>query len=171
MSKTIHFPGGGYEVTLLHKDDILKTIDENIIDKEVAYAFVADCEKRCAEYLAEGKWGAIPFMGNFRILKGKILVANKIRAELEKLGVEEIPYEEYSEIKRTMMQAYNSAKIFNTKYKTTLLKLLRSNKDEFIKYKEKYEDINRAYFQFYLDNKVQTSFDFLPESIWLKVTN
>ena len=35
------FPAmGGYDVTIVNKNDILKTIDDNIIDKEIAYEII-----------------------------------------------------------------------------------------------------------------------------------
>ena len=36
MSEQFKFPNGGYEVTVLRKQDILDCIDDNIIDKEIA---------------------------------------------------------------------------------------------------------------------------------------
>ena len=37
MSDIYKFPSGGYEVTVFKKQDILDCIDNNILDKEIAF--------------------------------------------------------------------------------------------------------------------------------------
>lgn len=69
MAETYKFPGGGYDVTVFKKQDILDCIDKNIIDKEVALAIVEQCEVDAANFLKEGRWTGIPFIGNIRIPK------------------------------------------------------------------------------------------------------
>nr|DAW42214.1 MAG TPA: DNA binding protein [Crassvirales sp.] len=54
----------GNEVRVVRKADILKCIDENIIDKEIALEIVTQCEIDAANYLTNGKWTGIPYMGN-----------------------------------------------------------------------------------------------------------
>ena len=46
MSEQFKFPNGGYEVTVLRKQDILDCIDDNIIDKELNSRFeeLKDCK-------------------------------------------------------------------------------------------------------------------------------
>ena len=50
MADTFKFPNGGYDVTVLKRQDILDCIDANIIDKEVALAIVDQCELDAAEF-------------------------------------------------------------------------------------------------------------------------
>lgn len=69
MADTFKFPCGGYEVKVLRKEDVLASIEENIIDKDVALAIVKRCEIDAANFLREGRWAGIPFMGNIRIPK------------------------------------------------------------------------------------------------------
>ena len=73
MADIYKFPSGGYEVTVCKKQDILDCIDKNIIDKEVALAIVERCEIDAANFLKEGRWTGIPFIGNIRIPKLKQL--------------------------------------------------------------------------------------------------
>lgn len=54
----------GNEIRVVRKADILKCIDENIIDKEIALEIVTQCEIDAANYLTNGKWTGIPYMGN-----------------------------------------------------------------------------------------------------------
>lgn len=72
MAETYKFPGG-YDVTVLKKQDILDCIDKNIIDKEVALAIVEQCELDAACYLRQGRWTGIPFIGNIRIPKTRLM--------------------------------------------------------------------------------------------------
>ena len=69
MANTFKFPNGGYDVTVLRKQDVLDCIDDNIIDKEVALAIVQQCEIDAANFLMSGRWTGIPYLGNIRIPK------------------------------------------------------------------------------------------------------
>lgn len=67
MSSIFKFPNGGYEVKVLRKEDVLASIENNIIDKEVALAIVKRCEIDAANFIKEGRWAGIPYIGNIRI--------------------------------------------------------------------------------------------------------
>ena len=69
MADTYEFPGGGYDVTVFKKQDVLDCIDKNILDKDVALAFIEQLEVDAANFLKEGRWTGIPFIGNIRIPK------------------------------------------------------------------------------------------------------
>lgn len=69
MADIFKFPNNGYDVKVLRKEDVLDSIDRNIIDKEVALAIVKRCEIDAANFLREGRWASIPFIGNIRIPK------------------------------------------------------------------------------------------------------
>ena len=69
MADTYKFPGGGYYVTVFKKQDVLDCIDKNILDKDVALAFIEQLEVDAANFLKEGRWTGIPFIGNIRIPK------------------------------------------------------------------------------------------------------
>lgn len=69
MSEVFKFPNGGYDVTVCKKQDILDCIDENIVDKEIALAIVEHCELAAANFIKEGRWTNLPFIGNVRVPK------------------------------------------------------------------------------------------------------
>lgn len=69
MPESRKFPPEGYQVTVLRKQDVLKCIDENIIDKEIALEIVRRCEIDATDFLKQGRWAGIPFLGNIRIPK------------------------------------------------------------------------------------------------------
>lgn len=61
------FPAmGGYDVTIVNKDDILKTIDDNIIDKEIAYEIITSLELSCQKYVSAGDTAGIPYIGKLK---------------------------------------------------------------------------------------------------------
>lgn len=70
MSDIFKFPRG-YDVKILRKSDVIASINANIIDKDVALAIVKKCEIDAANFLREGRWAGIPYIGNIRIPKGR----------------------------------------------------------------------------------------------------
>ena len=61
------FPAmGGYDVTIVNKNDILKTIDDNIIDKEIAYEIITSLELSCQKYVSAGDTAGIPYIGKIK---------------------------------------------------------------------------------------------------------
>lgn len=66
MTDTYKFPGGN-DVKVIRKEDIINTINCNIVDKEVALAIVRQCEVDAANFLRKGRWTGIPFMGSIKV--------------------------------------------------------------------------------------------------------
>ena len=66
MTDTYKFPGGN-DVKVVRKEDIINTINCNIVDKEVALAIVKQCEVDAANFLRKGRWTGIPFMGSIKV--------------------------------------------------------------------------------------------------------
>lgn len=61
------FPAmGAYDVTIVNKNDILKTIDDNIIDKEIAYEIITSLESSCQKYVSAGDTAGIPYIGKIK---------------------------------------------------------------------------------------------------------
>lgn len=67
MPTICKFPRGGYDITVVNKRDILKTIDDNILDKEVLKEILTQLEIDEEAFLREGRWVGVPFLGNVRI--------------------------------------------------------------------------------------------------------
>lgn len=74
MANTRSFPNGGYDIVVCRKEDILQTIDNTIIDKDVALALIEQLEVDAANFLKEGRWTGIPFIGNIRIPKARQII-------------------------------------------------------------------------------------------------
>lgn len=73
MLDTFKFPNGGYDVSICRKQDILDCIDDNIIDKELALTLVEQCERDAADLINQGIWASIPFIGNIRVPKNRLM--------------------------------------------------------------------------------------------------
>ena len=95
MADTFKFPNGGYDVTICRKKDILECIDKNIIDKDVALAIVEHCEYAAADFIREGVWAGIPFIGNIRKSKTKELLHSNEQQALIAEAKENLDKEKY----------------------------------------------------------------------------
>lgn len=67
MSDIFKFPGKGNDVVIFRKKDILDCIDANITDKEVLDEIITQCEFDAQNFIEEGRWTGIPYMGNIRL--------------------------------------------------------------------------------------------------------
>ena len=115
MADIYKFPSGGYEVTVCKKQDILDCIDKNIIDKEVALAIVERCEIDAANFLKEGRWTGIPFIGNIRIPKLKQLEESPEQQALIAEAKANLDYHKYV-LFRTQLGKENSKHIKQERY-------------------------------------------------------
>jgi hypothetical protein len=76
--ETRKFPSGGYDVKVVRKKDVLDCIDANIIDKDIALEIITQCEIDACQYINQGKWTSIPYMGNIKVNDGAaVLIQNK----------------------------------------------------------------------------------------------
>lgn len=67
MSEIFRFPNGGYDVNVCRKDDILESINDTDIDKDIIKAVVTQCELDAINFINDGVWAGIPYVGNFRV--------------------------------------------------------------------------------------------------------
>lgn len=73
MADTFKLPNGGYNIVICRKQDILDCIEENIIDKDIALSVVEQCELDAANFISQSRWAGIPFIGNIRVPKPKLM--------------------------------------------------------------------------------------------------
>ena len=66
MNDTIKMPGGGYDVKVVRKEDILRCIDSNILDKDIMLAFINQFEVDASNFLSQGRWTSLPYIGTLR---------------------------------------------------------------------------------------------------------
>lgn len=115
MADTYKFPGGGYDVTVFKKQDVLDCIDKNILDKDVALAFIEQLEVDAANFLKEGRWTGIPFIGNIRIPKLRQLEESPEQQALIAEAKENLDANKYI-LFRTQLGKENSKHIKQERY-------------------------------------------------------
>lgn len=95
MANIIKFPNGGYDVAVVTKEDILRTIDVNITDKEVAYAIIRQLEFDATKFIRDGKWTGIPNLGNIRIPKERQLLDKQLKDGLIQAAAENMTNKQF----------------------------------------------------------------------------
>lgn len=115
MADTYKFPGGGYDVTVFKKQDVLDCIDKNILDKDVVLAFIEQLEVDAANFLKEGRWTGIPFIGNIRIPKLRQLEESPEQQALIAEAKENLDADKYI-LFRTQLGKENSKHIKQERY-------------------------------------------------------
>lgn len=101
MADTFNFPNG-FEVKVFRKSDIIDCIEKNIIDKEVAMTIVTQCELDASNFLQEGRWTGIPFIGNIRIPEVSKRFRSEENKELLATAKETMPKEKYILFRRNL---------------------------------------------------------------------
>lgn len=94
MSDIFRFPNG-YDVKVLRKEDVLAAIDANITDKDVALEIVKRCEIDAANFLREGRWASIPFIGSIRIPKTALALMSDKTKELLDEAKQTLEHDKY----------------------------------------------------------------------------
>lgn len=90
-----NFPNG-YSVRVVRKEDIIACLDKNVTDPEVVLEVIKHCELCAANYITNGQWASIPFMGSLKINIARKLARDKVKefnagaeAYLDKENVQE----------------------------------------------------------------------------------
>ena len=115
MADTFKFPNGGYDVTVLRKQDILDCIDKNIIDKDLAFSIVEQCEMDAADFISKGRWTGLPFIGNVRMSRMKVLEKDPVQQALIEEAKENLTHQQYIVFRRQLTKE-NAKLIKNTRY-------------------------------------------------------
>lgn len=132
MADTFKFPNGGYDVTICRKKDILECIDKNILDKEIALAIVEDCEIQISNFIKEGRWAGIPFIGNIRISKTKELLKSDEQQALIAEAKENLGKEQYI-LFRKQLNRENTKKVSQERYYRFITSMAISNNKKLYK--------------------------------------
>lgn len=115
MADTFKFPNGGYDVTICRKQDIIDCIEKNITDKEVAMAIVEHCEFQAANFIKEGRWTGLPFIGNVRVPQTIKMMKSEEQRSLLREAKEELSSEQYV-LFRKQLNKDNVKRIAHNRY-------------------------------------------------------
>lgn len=117
MADVYRFPNRGYDVVVCKKQDILDCIDKNITDKEVLIDIIKQCELDAANFIKQGRWTGIPFIGNIRLNQFKQLIKTEENQELLSEAKEVLNHEQYvmfrKQISRDTANKIKTQRYFN----------------------------------------------------------
>lgn len=66
MADTIKMPNKGFDIKVVRKKDIIDCIDANIVDKDIMLAFIERLEVDITNFLAQGRWTTLPYIGTLQ---------------------------------------------------------------------------------------------------------
>lgn len=133
MKDVYNFPNGGYEVRIVRRSEVLEAIDKNIIDKDIALAIVERCELDCANFLREGRWANIPYIGNIRIPKAKQLIKSEEQQTLISDAYDNLNTDSYLMFRKQLNQ-YNAQRARFEKSYNYLLAIMVNRYNKYYNY-------------------------------------
>lgn len=152
MEDSYKFPGG-YDVKVVRKQDIVKCIDSNIVDRETALALIEQCEVDAIKFLRQGRWTGIPFLGNLRVSKVSQLQKSKEQQELIEYARNNVSNEEYILFRRNLAHD-NYRRIKAQKYYNYVLSMAVSKNRPLFKKLCKEKGIAYARIHFFLSQSI-----------------
>ena len=161
MQNTYKFPGGK-DVKIVRKEDIINTINTNIVDTEVALAIVKQCEIDAVNFMKKGRLTGIPFMGTIKVPDTIKMSQTKEQKDLIIAAMENTTNEQFVMFRRNL--AYdNKVKIKARKYYNYVLSLsVAKNRNQFKKMcKERGEAYARIHF-FLLYSVTSVNNEYIP---------
>ena len=136
MNDTIKMPGGGYDVKVVRKEDILKCIDSNILDKDIMLAFINQFEVDASNFLSQGRWTSLPYIGTLRKNQYKETINSEEIRELDEAAKENLDRNKYILFRKNLRNDIAKAIKRERLYKYTLSQVVKKNK-KFYDYLEK----------------------------------
>lgn len=136
MNDTIKMPSGGYDVKVVRKEDILKCIDSNILDKDIMLAFINQFEVDATNFLSQGRWTSLPYIGTLRKNQYKEALNSKEIRELDEAAKENFDKNKYILFRKNLRSDIAKALKRERIYKYILSQVVKKNK-KFYDYLEK----------------------------------
>lgn len=128
MNDTIKMPGGGYDVKVVRKEDILKCIDSNILDKDVMLAFITQFEIDASNFLVQGRWTSLPYIGTLRKSEYKERLNTEEIKELDEAARDTLDKNKYILFRKNLKDDIAKAIKRERIYKYTLSQVVKKNK-------------------------------------------
>lgn len=136
MNDTIKMPNGGYDVKVVRKEDILKCIDSNILDKDIMLAFINQFEIDASNFLSQGRWTSLPYVGTLRRNQYKEALNSEEVRELDEAARENLDKNKYILFRKNLRDDIARGLKRERIYKYTLSQVVKKNK-KFYDYLEK----------------------------------
>lgn len=152
MADTYKFPGGT-DVKIVRKEELIETINCNIVDKEIALAIVKQCEVDAANFLRKGRWTGIPFMGSIKVPDVVKMSNTPEQRELIKDAAETATNEQFVMFRREL--AYNNEKRAKaTRYYNYVLSMAVSKNRNLFKKLCREKGVGYARIHFFLTSSI-----------------
>lgn len=152
MTDTYKFPGGT-DVKIVRKEEIIETINCNIVDKEIALAIVKQCEVDAANFLRKGRWTGIPFIGSIKVPDVVKMSNTPEQRELIKDAAETATNEQFVMFRREL--AYNNEKRAKaTRYYNYVLSMAVSKNRNLFKKLCREKGVGYARIHFFLTSSI-----------------
>lgn len=152
MTDTYKFPGGT-DVKIVRKEELIETINCNIVDKEIALAIVKQCEVDAANFLRKGRWTGIPFIGSIKVPDVVRMSNTPEQRELIKDAAETATNEQFVMFRREL--AYNNEKRAKaTRYYNYVLSMAVSKNRNLFKKLCREKGVGYARIHFFLTSSI-----------------
>lgn len=141
MPTTFKFPHNGYDVKVYRKEDIVKCIKNNIVDIDTALEIVRQCEIDAADFLVNGNWISLPYIGNVRVPKHRqIYRSQRIQGVVED-AKENLTHEKYVLFRKQLRTDISKEVRRERYYKYTLSRMVSKNRRLFRVWTEKHGEL------------------------------
>lgn len=127
MSHISKFPYGGYELVIYNREDILKSIDDNIVDKEVLTDIINHLEFDIYNTLSSGRWTGYPYLGSFKFKEFKAATKREDIQELLHAAKVVLDKSDYIAFKKKTYKDINYEINYNKLYKHTVIFNIKKN--------------------------------------------
>ena len=122
-------PNGGYDVKVVRKEDIIKCIDDNIIDKDIMLEFINQFEVDAITFLGQGRWTSLPYIGTLRRNQFKEIINSKEIKELDEAARETLDKSKYILFRKNLKDDIAKAIKRERIYKYMLSQVVKKNKE------------------------------------------
>ena len=130
MNDTIKMPGGGYDVKVVRKEEIIKCIDSNILDKDIMLAFINQFEVDATNFLSQGRWTSLPYIGTLRKSQYKEVLNSEEIIELDEAAKENLDRNKYILFRKNLRNDIARRLKTERLYKYTLSQVVKKNKEK-----------------------------------------
>lgn len=131
MGDTIKMPNGGYDVKVVRKEDILACIDENILDKDIMLAFINQFEVDASNFLSQGRWTSLPYIGTLRKNQYKEMLNSEEVKELDEAAKENLDKNKYILFRKNLRDDIAKSIKRERIYKYNLSQVVKKNRKFF----------------------------------------
>ena len=122
MSKIYKFSKGGYDVEVVKRDDVIECIENNIVDKDIAYEIINQLELDAGQALRQGKRVTIPRLGSIQISPFSFRMMPDEQKQLLENAKEILPRDRYL-IFRKQLAVENVGRVKANRYYNYILYL------------------------------------------------